>query len=147
MVAARLAFNQVTPDSKWCAGKCEQRNFEFTCQHANSLKYIRCVGFWFKFAKSLQVCMNSKWLFGNWPGTWCNVNSKTNSMCRHNDVAVQHRRVDSISSYGLQRDVCGKSGLFDCVQDAAFATNCAILGQTSAGLTHKPNRRMCSSLA
>ena len=91
--------------------------------------------------------MNSKWLLGNRASAWSNVNSKTNCMCWHNDVAVQHCCVNSISCYGLQRDVCGKSGLFDCIQDAAFTANCAILGQTSACLTHEPHWRVSNSLA
>ena len=147
MITARFALNQVTANSKWCTSKCEQRNLEFTCQHANSFKYVRCIGLWFKFAKSLQVCMNSKWLLSNWSGTWSNINSKTNCMRRHNYVAVQHCRIDSVSRYGLQCDVCGETGLFDCIQDAAFSANCAILRQTSAGLAHEPHRCVGCSFA
>ena len=147
MIAARFAFNQITTNSKWCTGKCEQRNFQFACQHANGFKYVRRVSIWFKFAQSLQVCMKSKWLLGNWAGAGCNVDAKTNCMCWHNDVAVQHCRINSISSDRLQSDVCGESGLFDSIQDAAFTTNCAIFGQTSACLTHEPHRRVSNSLA
>jgi hypothetical protein len=91
--------------------------------------------------------MNSKWLFGNWTGAWGNINSEANCMCRHNYVAVQHCRVYSVSRYRLQRNVCGETGLFDCIQDAAFAANCAILRQTSAGLAHEPHGRVRDALA
>jgi hypothetical protein len=56
----------------------------------------------------------------------------------HNNVGVQNRRINVVSTNRLQGEFGRKFWLLDGFEDASFATNLAVLGETATCLTHEP---------
>ena len=65
---------------------------------------------------------------------------KPDGVRRHDDVAVEHRRIDAVSANRLQRDLGGDVGLLDRVEDRSLAAHGAVFGQRTACLAHEPHR-------
>ena len=91
-------------------------------------------------AEALEVGRRPQRALGHRPGTGRDVDAEPDGMRRHDDVAVEHRRVDAVAPHRLQRDLGGELGLLDGVEDRALTAHGPVLGQAAAGLAHEPHR-------
>jgi hypothetical protein len=67
------------------------------------------------------------------------VDAEAHGGDRHDDVAVEDRRVDAVAPDRLQGDLGRQVGVADGVEDAAGPPDGPILGQRAPGLTHEPH--------
>ena len=81
------------------------------------------------------------------PGARSDVDTEADRRDRHDDVAVEDRRVDAVAPHWLHRDLSRHLGLVDRVEDAALAPDRAVLGQRAARLAHEPHRPLLVRLA
>ena len=68
------------------------------------------------------------------------VDAETDGVNRHDDVGIEHGGVDAIAAHRLDRDLGGKVGLLDRLEDRARAPDLAVLRKAAPGLAHEPHR-------
>ena len=100
-----------------------------------------------QWSKARKVVTGTKWGSSHRTSTWCNIDSKTNRVCWHNNVGIENCGINVVTTNGLQCELCCKFGLLDCVKDASFTTQRFVFRKAASGLAHEPNRGVDGLLA
>ena len=140
-------FDEVARDGERRAREPDQRHVELTGQDLHGLEHVRDVELGLERTQPREIGLGPERLLGDGPGAGSDVDPEPDRGDRHDDVAVEDRRIDAVATHRLERDLGGELGLADRVEDASLAADRAVLGKRATGLAHEPHRDVAVDLA
>ena len=138
---ARSALDEVAGDRERSARERQDRHRsgELVADDADRFGDVRdVVGL--DRAEALEVDAGPDRALGHRPGTGRDVDAEPDGMRRHDDVAVEHRRIDAVAPHRLQGDLGGDLGPLDGVEDRTLTAHGPVLREAAARLAHEPHR-------
>ena len=138
--ATRPTFDQVAGHGERCPGEGQDRDAQLAGEDLDGLDHVWRVDLGLEHTHPLQVVRRAERIGGHRSGAGSDIDAESDRVGGHDDVAVEHGRIDPVAAHRLHRDLRRQHRIFDRVEDAAHAAYGLVLRQAAPGLAHEPDR-------